>query len=126
VTKPTLALDEDGDDYLLRKTDENGTASQMRLSGDDVLTLSQSSARLRQSILAKRTPASGGVTPVFATNVVQVVVAPDTLGEDILLSLVAPDGSQTVFALPPHIARLLVERLPAHLTALGDVKLPRQ
>jgi hypothetical protein len=121
--KPSLSLDETKTGYVLRKTDASGSVSELHLSDDDVLTLGQSSPNFRQKILAKRTPASGGVTPVFATNVVQIGLAPDTLGEDILLTLVAPNGSQTTFALPPHIAQHLSERLPTHLASLSESKL---
>jgi hypothetical protein len=122
----TLTLDPDGDDFVLRRVDESGALSEMKLSDDDVLTLGQSSPNLRQRILAKRTPQSGVVSPVFATNVVQVGLAPDTLSEDILLTLVAPDGSQVTFALPPHIARHLSERLPHHASLVESAKMPRQ
>ena len=63
---------------------------------------------------------------MFATQVVQIGLAPDTLGEDILLTLVARGGGQTTFALPPQIARILFDRLPPVLAGLGESKLTRQ
>lgn len=124
--KTNLALDEDDEDFILRRANDDGTSSEIRLSADDVLTLSQSAANLRQRILAKRTPAAGGVTPVFATNVARFGLAPDTLGEDVLLTLIAQNDSQTVFALSPDIARLLAERLPHHIAHVANAKLSKQ
>lgn len=91
----------------------------MTLSDDDVLALAQSAPAFRDRILAKLHPAGGEYSAVYATPVVQIGLAPDALGENILLTMVAPSGAQVTFGLPPHIVGHLVERLPAHLAKVS-------
>jgi hypothetical protein len=112
---PGLTLAPSGDNFILRRTTANGRTVGMTLSDDDVLTLAQSAPAFRDRILSKRTPAGGKYSAVYATPVVQIGLAPDALGENILLTLVAPSGAQVTFGLPPHIVGHLVEHLPVHL-----------
>jgi hypothetical protein len=121
-----LSLDESDGGFVLRKTSDDGTVYEMVLSDDDVLTLGQSAPGFRQRILAKHSRESGGQTAVYATKVVQIGLAPDTLSEDVLLTLVAPNGGQTTFAVSPHIARHLAERLPVHASMIENEKMTRQ
>jgi hypothetical protein len=115
----SLDLQQQDDGYLLKKTNKDGTKIEILLSDDDIITLSQSAPNLRQEILSKRHPKSGGVSAVFATVVAKINVSPDTLGEDILLTLVASNDTHTTFALPPEIAKILAERLPP---LIGEVE----
>jgi hypothetical protein len=122
----SLNLEEKDDGYVITRTDKGGHQTNLWLSEDDILTLSQSAAGLRQSILAKRNPATGGVEAVFATVVSQFSVLPDTLSQDVLLTLVGPNGAQTIFAIPPEVAPLLAERLPKVVAEIASAKLTRQ
>jgi hypothetical protein len=122
----SLDLQEKDGGYLVTKRGDSGREESIWLSEDDVLTLSQSAAGLRQSILAKRSPESGGVAAVFATIVAQFSVVPDTLSQDVLLTLVGPNGAQTIFAIPPEVAPLLADRLPKVVAEIASAKPTRQ
>jgi hypothetical protein len=112
---PGLALDPEDDQFLLRRTGPDGRTKSLVLSNEDVLSLAQSAQLLRERILSKRNPAGGEYSAVYATPVVQIGLAPDALGENVLLTLITPSGAQVTFELPPHIVDHLVERLPVHL-----------
>ena len=119
----TLSVDPKGNDFVLRRTDSNGTVAEIDLSDEDVLSLSQSAQLLRNHILSKRSPAGGTVSAAFVTSVVQVGLAPDLLGENVLLTMVASSGAQVTFSLPLYIVDILVDRLPVH-RARAAVKTP--
>ena len=121
-----LTLDETEDGYVLRRIGADGTISEIKLSDEDVLTLGQSAPGFRQSILAKHNRESAGQSAVYATKVVQIGLAPDTLSEDVLLTLIAPNGGQTTFAIPPQIARHMAERLPVHVSMIENEKMTKQ
>jgi hypothetical protein len=124
--EPGLTLDPKGDDFILRHTAADGKTRSLSLSDNDVLSLAQSAPVLRDRILAKRNPAGGGFSAVYATPVVQIGLAPDALGENILLTMVAPSGAQVTFGLPRHIAQHLAERLPDHLAQVQGPQPTRQ
>jgi hypothetical protein len=44
-----------------------------------------------------------------------VGLAPSSLGENVILTMVAPCGAQVSFELPPNIVEILINRLPPHL-----------
>jgi hypothetical protein len=112
---PGLTLDPQGNDFVLRRTTPDGKTRSLVLSDDDVLSLAQSAPLFRGRILSKRNPEGGTLSAVYATPVVQIGLAPDALGENILLTLIAPSDAEVTFELPPHIVGHLVQRLPAHL-----------
>ena len=113
-----IKLVEEENGFRLVRMNEDGTTSDMMLNDEDVLALSQSASSLRNKILAKRQPKSSGVSAVFATNVSQVQINQDTLSEDVLLTIYAPNGNSTSYAIPPKIASLMVERLPRHISRI--------
>jgi hypothetical protein len=111
----TLTLDPSDDGFVLHRTTSDGKTESLFLSDIDVLSLAQSAPVFRERILAKRNPTGGGVSAVYSTPVVQVGLAPSALGENVLLTMVAPSGAQVSFELPPNIVQILIDRLPAHL-----------
>jgi hypothetical protein len=117
-----LALDPDGDDFVLRRDNPDGTVSELRLSADDVLTLSQSAPLFRERILARRNPATGGVEAVLVTPVAQFRATPDSLGVDILLTLAFANGAQLTYSLSPRVASLLAKHLAEELVKMSAAK----
>lgn len=111
----SLSLDPSGDGFILRRTTGDGKTESLSLSDIDVLSLAQSAPVFRERILAKRNPAGGSVAATYATPVVQVGLAPSSLGENVILTMVAPSGAQVSFEIPPNVVEILVNRLPAHL-----------
>ena len=113
-----LDLIEDGGDFRLSVTDETGNTTSVRLTPHQVLTLAQSAPSFRERILAPHNPSGGAVQAVVATPVVQIGLNQDSLGEEILLTLIAPNGARATYAIPLHIAEHLVERLPVRVAEL--------
>ena len=115
LNQSNLALDPSGDDFVLRRTNPSGKIESLLLSDADVLRLAQSAPLFRERILAKHNPTGAGAVAIYATPVVQVGLAPSSLGENVILTMVAPSGAQVSFDLPPNIVEILMNRLPAHL-----------
>lgn len=63
---------------------------------------------------------------VAVTEVVQVALNDESLGEKILLTMIASGGSRATFAIPPLIGDLLVQRLPVFLAQIAAAKLTKQ
>jgi hypothetical protein len=126
LTESKLSLDPDGDDFVLRRVMPDGTTTIMKLSETDVLTLAQSAPALQQQVLSRHAPKGGDHSAVSATPVAQVALHDESLGEAILLTMIAPGGSRATFALPPHIVELLVQRLPVFLSRIVQTKPTRQ
>ncbi len=118
----TLSLDEEGDDYVLTRTQPDGTTTNIILSPRDVMTLAQSAPLFRERVLSRLYPPGGGASPVFATVAEQVRVAPDALGEAILLTLIAPNGAGVTFEIPAPLAQELAERIPVRLAEMAGAK----
>jgi hypothetical protein len=122
----TLSLDPTGDNFTLRRTAPDGSTATMVLTGQDVITLAASAIHLQQAILARHAPEGADIAPVGATDVAQFALNHEVLGENILLTLIAPAGSRATFAIPRTIAQLLVDRLPVHLAQMAAKSLSRQ
>ncbi len=118
----TISLDEDGDNFVLTRTQPDGTTTSITLSPQNVMTLAQSAPLFRERVLSRIYPLGGGVSPVFATVTAQARVAPDALGEAILLTLIAPNGAGVTFEIAPSLARELAERIPVHLAEMDGPK----
>jgi hypothetical protein len=122
----TISLDPSEDGFILRKTETDGTKSIMSLTGKDILTLAQSAIHLQQVVLSQHDPKGGDFAATAATEVAQIALNQEALGESILLTLIAPGGSRATFAIPRHIAKHLSDRLPVHLAQMDAAKPSRQ
>lgn len=126
LTESKLSLDPDGDDFVLTRKAEDGTVTSMKLSETDILTLTQSVPALQQQVLSRHNRNASDYTAVSATQVVQMALNDEALKEAILLTMIGPGGSRATFALPPHIAELLVQRLPVFLARIAAAKPTKQ
>jgi hypothetical protein len=108
--KESLQLDPSGDIFILRRTYADGKVTQIELSGDNVLTLAQSSQSLSDQILAKQS--RSGADAVRVTEVAQIGLNHDLHATEIILSLIDRHGAELKFLLRPELARHLVDRLP--------------
>jgi hypothetical protein len=110
-----LDLEEEGNEFVLTRTTEDGEFHSIGLSVEDVLTLAQSGPLLRQRILERQPQGDGAISAVAATPVAETKAFLDALGETILLHLISPGGSHVVFELSPErsteLARSLVSRV---------------
>jgi len=106
-----LILDPDGDDFILSRTGDDGVTARIALTAADILDLTRSALALREKGLAERQAASGEVEAVLATPVENVALHREMLGDNLLLTLVSPEGNRLAFALPSALAADLVERL---------------
>ena len=121
-----LTLQEDGNDFILSVTDEDGTVSQVRLTEAQMMTLSQSAPAFRERIVLRRSPEGGNVSAVVVTPISQIGVQPDSLGTSVLLTLQSTTQGRMVYALSPQIARLILEHLPASLAEIESAQPTRQ
>ena len=110
-----LSLDPDGDGFILSRTGDDGVTARIALSAADILALTRSALALRETSLAKRQPASGDVEAVLATPVEKIALHREMLGDNLLLTLLSPDGNRLAFALPSALAAELAERLAGAL-----------
>ncbi|WP_159726639.1 hypothetical protein [Methylosinus sp. Ce-a6] len=110
-----LSLDPDGDGFILSRTGDDGVTARIALSAADILALTRSALALRETSLAQRQPASGDVEAVLATPVEKIALHREMLGDNLLLTLLSPDGNRLAFALPSALAAELAERLAGAL-----------
>ena len=113
-----LDLKEDGNNFILSVTDVAGTKTEIKLTPEQVLTLSQSAPVFRERILSRYKPSVAGTDVVLATAVAQIGLNEDSLAQDILLTFVAKNGARLTYALPMHIAEHLSERLPLRVAEM--------
>jgi hypothetical protein len=126
LTESKLSLDPDGDDFVLRRVAADGTTTTMALSETDVLTLAQSAPVLQLQILKRHDPKGDDHLAIAVTEVTRAELHDESLGEAILLTLIALSGSRQTFALPRQIAELLVQRLPVFLARMAAAKQTKQ
>ena len=113
----TQGLDfvEDGDDFLLCVTGRDGQITRVRLTEEQVMTLSQSAPVFRDRIALRRSPAGKDVSAVVVTPVSHIGIQPDSLGTAILLTLQSSTRGRLTFAIDPRGAQLILEKLPGEL-----------
>jgi hypothetical protein len=112
---PGLVLDQKGDGFVLRRTDDAGKTATVTLTKEDIITLSQSIPSLRDHILAGQSLGASGISAVAVTEVAQIVLNHDVHRSEIHLTMIDRYGARVGFALPLEIAQLLADRLPARL-----------
>jgi hypothetical protein len=125
TTEPTLTLVEYEGGYLLRRVSAKGQISKMLLSEQDVLNLGQSLPSLRDRILSRYSRA-GTIVPIVTTPVAHFSLNHDLLGEDIVLTLTVPSGSEIAYSIPLDLAARLAERIPDHVVRARGRKNARQ
>src|ERR1700693_40347 len=118
----TISLDEDGDNFILKRTDSDGTTSNIILSPQNVMTFAQSAPLFQERILSRIHPSGGDFSAVFVTPVAQIGLHDDALRENILLTLVAPNGARLVYQLDPSLAQELAVRIPIRLEEMRSRK----
>jgi hypothetical protein len=121
-----LSLDEEGDDFVLAVTGKDGTVSRVRLTEQQMMTLIQSTPAFRERIVLRHNPEGDSVSAVLVTRVSQIGIQPDSLGVDVLLTLVSSTGARLTFALSPQIARILIDRLPGVVEEIDSSKTTKQ
>jgi hypothetical protein len=125
-TSTGLELVEDGNAFVLRVKDARGAITETRMTEAQLITLIQSTPKFQEIILARHAPKGEGISPVVVTPVVQIELNENSLGEGLLLTPIASNGSRMTFELPPEIVRHLIARLPVRLAALEAKKLTKQ
>ncbi len=121
-----LKLEEDGSDFVLSVTAKDGAISTVRLTEDQMMTLSQSAPGIRERILLRRSPEGADVSAVIVTPVNRIGIQPDSLGESVLLTLQSATQGRMVYGLSPQIARLILEHLPPSLAEIESARPTRQ
>jgi hypothetical protein len=113
-----LDLSPVGDGFRLVQTDEHGRVSEIILTEQSVLSLAQSSLRLRADILARY---SRGETDAVATSFVsRAGLNMDLHNSQVFLTLFDNQDVPTTFALPLEVAKPLSEELPKWVAKIED------
>lgn len=111
-----LSLDPDGNDFLLRKVAADGTATAIKLSDADILTLAQSALILRSHVLAKRS--REGADAVMLTPAARIELNTDLHNSEIHLAMIDRHGASAWFSLSLELARLLRDGLPPRVSEI--------
>src|SRR6266478_821743 len=117
-TATDLDLTEDGEDFVLSVTGQDRTVSTVRLTEAQLMTLIQSVPLFRERIVLRHNPESDSASAVLVSHVSQIGLQPDSLGVDILLTLVFPTGARQTFGLSPQLAQILIQHLPEVLAEI--------
>jgi hypothetical protein len=121
-----LDLVEDGDDFILSVTDKNNAISKVRLTEQQMMTLSQSAPLYRDKIALRRSPEGADISAAVVTPVTHVGIQPDSLKESVLLTLQSSTRGRLHFGLTPDIVRLMLKHLPKSLEEIEGAKLTKQ
>jgi hypothetical protein len=121
-----LHIEEDGEDFILSVTNKDKTVSKIRLTEQQMMTLSQSAPLYRDRIALRRSPEGADVSTVVVTLVTHIGIQPDSLKETVLLTLQSSTRGRLTFGLPPQIVRLMLEHLPKSLEEIEGAKLTKQ
>ncbi len=121
-----LDLTSDGEDFALSVTDATGSTTTVKLTAEQMLTFAQSAPAVQEQILTRHNSSGENTEFVLTIPVTQIGLNEDILGENIMLTLIASDGEQLVYALPPNIAQRLSERLPVRLAQMQKKKPTKQ
>jgi hypothetical protein len=114
-----IDLTEDGDHFVLKSTLPDGSGSSVILSAKDLVTLTQSSHLWQDRVVLRLNPRAKEASAVVATRARKIGLNVDALGESILLSLIAPNGSKVTYALYKNISLELSKQLPIYVSKLG-------
>jgi hypothetical protein len=106
-----LTLEADGDNFVLSRTDAAGVTARIPLTAVDLVSIMKSALAARNKGLSQRQPASGEVEAVLAAPVAEVAVHREILGDNVLLTMIATDGTRLAFALPSALAADVAERI---------------
>jgi hypothetical protein len=123
---PGLSFDENDDGFVLHRKGADSAVTSITMSKEELLGLYETIVSWRDRVVTEAQAKSGQVQAIVFQPVVDFGLAHETLGQHILLTLVAPTGGRRTFALPPHVAEGLVEHLPPYLAEMNAANPTRQ
>lgn len=121
-----LDFQEEGDDFILSVIGKDGGTTKVRLTEDQVLTLSQSAPGWRERIVLRRSPEGGDVSAVIVTPVEALSCNPDSLGTSALVTFQSATQQRMTYGLSPSMATLLVQQVLRALQELAAGSPTRQ
>ena len=122
----SIKLDHAGNDFVLSRKADDGSISTIELSEADILTLAQSAQALQLEILRRHDPQGVGHLAVAVTELAQIELHAESLGEAILMTLIARNGNRLTYAMPLQLAQNLLARLPTFVSRLMAAKSTKQ
>jgi hypothetical protein len=105
--------------YVLRKINSDGTANELWLTHDDLLTLSHSAAQWGQLVLESQPER---LNPVAATQIDNLGLNCDHHRTELHLELFRDGERFQVLSIPLLVADRLAERLPSYLQEMIDYR----
>jgi hypothetical protein len=125
--KPGITLDPLEDDFVLRCTSSDGKTTDMRLSAEDVLRLTEAVPFLRDRIMSRLQQGVGTVRSIFAVPITKIDFATEMLGENLLMTVTTPSGGpQPTYALAPDFARAVAHKILERISLIRPTAMTKQ
>jgi hypothetical protein len=128
MAKPTpgLSFDRAGDDYVLRRTTENGKTSSLTLSLQETITLAELSPGWRDAVLQSLPDGGGTVRRTVGVPVVGYHISSDIHGEIVVMALAPPSGPENIHLLRKAAAQELAQGLLEMVSHMDDGRPTKQ
>src|SRR5258708_19595803 len=98
---PGIRVDQDGEEWILRRTAQDGKTRGIRLSTVEILSLIEQAPIVQRRVLATLPGPESGLQPVFSLPLQRIDVGGDVLGADVLLAVVLMKRLTLPFSLSP-------------------------
>ena len=103
-------IEPDGDEWELRRVAKDGSVTNIRLSNEDVLSLVEYAPLLQDRALSRLPGAAGTMRPVFASEVQQIAVGRDVIGQ-VLMEVSLLNGPKLTYSLSGSVALRVARRI---------------
>jgi hypothetical protein len=114
-----LELHQGRNGYVLRKINPDGTANELWLTHDDLLTLSHSASQWGELVLGSQPE---NANPIAVTPIDNLGLNCDHHRTELHLELFRDGERFQVLSIPISVAGRLAERLPSFLQEMGDYR----
>ena len=121
-----LALTEDTEGFLLSVTNAKQQTETVRLSPQQVLTLGQSTLAFRAQVLQRLQLENESIRTTVATVVRDLIAWPDSILENVLVTLSTQNAGEVTFGFSPALARKLLHLLPPEIEKVETAKQTKQ
>ena len=114
-----VCLVEADDGFILHSRQAGGESNEIHLSEGEFWGLRGAIAFFAHRILSRRQAPASGLETVIAQSVARAAVLPDAMQESVLLRVTAPAGEELTLQLPPHVAKLIADKIPVTLSEMS-------
>jgi len=123
--EPGIRIDPDGKDWVLHRTEEDGTATSIRLSAENVLSIAEAAPSLQARVTATLPGAAGSHQRTFAVPLAALEVGADAV-DYLLLRATLPNGLRQTYSLSSEQAQELSDLILERLAMIRSANPTRQ